>query len=62
MPKRAGSRIPRPFLLPVLPLRLAFLDLGYLVRQQPVGLPVNGLGSFFVGGFDEAKILHRFPR
>jgi hypothetical protein len=39
--------------------RRAFLDLGYLVRNQTMRLAVYGLGRFFVGGFYEAEDLAR---
>jgi len=39
--------------------RRAFLDLGYLVRNQTMRLAVYGLGRFFVGGFYEAEDLVR---
>jgi hypothetical protein len=34
-----------------------FLDLDYLVRYEPVCLPMHGLRRFFVGGFGKAEDL-----
>jgi hypothetical protein len=39
--------------------RRAFLDLGYLVRNQTMRFAVYGLGRFFVGSFYEAEDLSR---
>ena len=39
--------------------RRAFLDLGYLVRNQTMRLAVYGPGRFFAGGFYEAEDLAR---
>ena len=34
-----------------------FLDLGYLLRYEPVSLPVDGFRRFFVRGFGKAEDL-----
>ena len=50
--KRAGTARARPWLLAVLCYSLrTFLDLGYVIRYEPVSLPVDRLRRFFVWGF-----------
>src|SRR5829696_3064002 len=45
---------------PALSLLLgSFLDLGYLLRYEPVSLPVDRLRRFFVWGFGKAEDLAR---
>src|SRR5215208_6575709 len=56
--KRAGAVRPRPWLLALLCYSLrTFPDLYYLVRYEPVSLPVNGFRRFFVWGFGKAEDL-----
>src|SRR5215213_792800 len=60
--QRAGTprRMPGPLgVVPEPLLDRAFLDLGYLVRDQTMRLAVYGLGRFLVGSFYKAEDLAR---